>query len=449
MRVPGEARPAPSPEHRGFAVAAIILGGVVIPINSTMIAVGLTPIARGLGAAIGSVVWVVTAYLVVMAALQPVAGKLGDLFGHRRLFLGGVAIFLGASVAAALSPHLWALVTFRSLQAVGGALAVPNGTATLRGMFSGSQLRHTLATVATIQGLGAAVGPLLGAWLIVLGGWPAIFWVNVPIAVTALLLGLRFLPVVGARQRRPLDWFGALILAGMLALLSLAIPRGGEGRSLLTVPLLAVAVTGFVFWERRAPEPVVRLGWFVRSGFRSANLAILCSNFFMYSTLLFMPIYLRARGGSAAAGVHLFVFSLASSLVAFAGGHITRAFGPRVAVGAAFFLDLIVVAWYLGLSQGATSPYVWGGLLVAGIGAGIGTVAMQTTLLESVGPEAAGAASGIYSTFRYIGSISASALLSVMVAEPVLHWGVLLAVALLGLAIVPGFSPARPLATSA
>lgn len=444
MPVPAEARFAPSPERKGFAVAAIILGGVVIPINSTMIAVGLTPIARGLGASLDAVVWVVTAYLVVMAALQPVAGKLGDLFGHRRIFLGGLAVFLAASLAAALSPHLWALIAFRSLQAVGGALAVPNGMATLRGMFLGDELRRTLSTVATVQGLGAAVGPLLGAWLIALGGWPAIFWVNVPIVVTAILLGLRHLPSVGTRSRRPLDLLGSLTLAGMLALLSLSIPREGESAWMVTVPLLAVLAAAFVLWERRAPEPVVRLGWFLRRGFRSANLAILCSNFFMYSTLLFMPIYLKTRGGSAAAGIHLFVFSLASSLVAFAGGQITRILGPRFAVGAAFVLDLIVVAWYVGLSHGAGAPYIWAGLLVAGVGAGIGTVAMQTTLLESVGAEAAGAASGIYSTFRYIGSISASALLSLMVEDPAAHWAVLLLAALFGLAIVPGFSPGRP-----
>lgn len=424
-----------------WAVVATTMALVLIPINSTMIAVGLAPIAHGLAVPVSSVVWAITAYLVVMAALQPVSGKVGDLVGHRRLLFTGLGIFLVSSVLAALSPHLWALITFRSGQALGGALVAPNAMAIVRSLYERNALRKVLGTVSMIQGLGAAIGPLLGILLIHFGGWPAMFWINIPVILLATLFAAIYIPRDTVRIHHHIDYGGALTLALFLALLSLSVPRTHLAHAwILTVPL-ALAVFGVFVWvEQRVQDPVVRFPLFHSAPFRSANLSILLSNFFMYSTLLFMPIYLKEHhDGTALTGALLFVFSCSMSLMSYLGGILTRRLGgPRVVL-ATFLVNLLVVLWYIGLLRPEGLLYLAGGLFIAGAGSGMGNVAFQATVLEAAPRTMAGVASGIYSTFRYIGSITASALIGLMVIHQGLHWGILVLVAGLGIWLSRGF----------
>lgn len=426
-----------------WPLVAIILAVVLMPLNSTMIAVGLEPMATALKVPEASVVWVVTSYLVVQAALQPIAGKLGDLFGRRRLLLLGLAIFLTSSVLAASLPNLTALIFFRSGQAVGGALVVPSAMALLRQLYQGDALRRVLGSMGLIQGMGAAVGPLVGAALIHVGGWTYMFWINLPFAATALILGAKRLPKAPAAARRAIDYWGSMALASFLTVLALAVPHQAASFSSMEVGAILLAsalLAGFVLAERKAADPVVHFSFFRRAPFRSANLAVLASNFFMYSTLLYMPVFLRHRGlSTSATGLLLFIFSLSMSLMSYMGGHLGRRFGARRVIALAFSLDLGVVLWYVGLSHVATMSYLLAGLIVAGIGAGIGNVAMQATLLEAVSPAMAGSSSGIYSTFRYVGSITASALVSLMISSLWAHVLFLALAALLGFVALSGF----------
>lgn len=429
--------------RRRLVLAAIVLSGILIPINSSMIAVALEPIAFGLQLPTEDVVWAVTIYLVVMAAMQPVAGKLGDLYGRRRLLLLGLGIFLVSSVGAAIFPHLVTLIVFRSGQALGGALMVPNGMGIIRGLYDGEGLRRVLGVVGMMQSLGAAVGPLLGAILVSLGGWPLIFWVNVPIVGFALTAALFAVPRDIPTERRPIDGLGAFSLAVGLCFLALAMPRSGAHEMLWAIPVSFVGFSLFAFIEQRAAEPVVRFSLFRHRPFTSGNLAILGSNFFMYSTLLYMPIVLKARGtGTAAIGFLMFLFSFVMSLSGWLGSRAIQRTGSRALVRLAFGVDLVVVLWYIGLQASSPMGYIVAGLVVAGVGAGGGNVAMQATVLEAVPPTMAGVSSGIYSTFRYIGSITASALIGIMVASHGAHWAILAGVGLAGTLIAQGF-PAR------
>ncbi len=426
--------------RRRLVLVAVILSGILIPINSSMIAVGLEPIAHGLRLPTDDVVWAVTIYLVVMAAMQPVAGKMGDLFGRRRLLLLGLGIFLLSSVGAAVFPHLLTLIIFRSGQALGGALMVPNGMGIIRSIYDGERLRRVLGVVGMMQSLGAAVGPLLGALLVSLGGWPLIFWVNVPIVGFALAAALLAVPRDLPTVRRPIDALGAFSLAVGLSFLALAMPRSGAHEMLWAIPFSLLGFGLFALVERRAPEPVVRFPLFRLRPFTSGNLAILGSNFFMYSTLLYMPIALKARGtGTGRIGLLMFLFSFVMSLSGWLGSRVIQRTGSRALVRFAFGVDLIVVIWYIGLQTSSPMAYIVAGLIIAGIGAGGGNVAMQATVLEAVPPAIAGVSSGIYSTFRYIGSITASALIGIMVASHGAHWGILAGVGLLGTMVAQGF----------
>lgn len=436
-KVPGNGR---------LVIIAVALCVILIPLNSTMIAVGLVPIAQGLGVPVSSVVWAVTIYLVIMAALQPISGKIGDTYGRRRLITIGLWLFLASSAGAALIPHLWALMVFRAGQGLAGALIAPNATGVLRQTFAGDALRRTLGIVGMLQGLSAACGPLIGAVMVHWGGWAAIFWVNVPVVLVAIVIAKSAIPIGRPLTRPQIDFRGAIALAGFLACLALSLPRGGVNRLPETmVPIACCVLAVFVFWERRAKNPLVQFSLFRRPAFLNANLAILFSNFFMYATLLYMPIYFHTRGLSTVAdGVLLFVFSFSMSLMALGGSWASRLAGSRAAIGLAFVMDLLAVLWYVALGPHSSLAFIAAGMVLAGVGSGIGTVSMQTVALESVSVSQAGVASGIYSTFRYIGSISGSALISLMVLSTWLHVGMLAGAACLGLSVAwgtPGLSP--------
>ena len=175
-------------------IFSILTGTFLIPVNSTMIAVGLPSIAKALHLSIVHVSVVVTIYLIVMAVAQPIAGKLGDLYGNKTMFVAGISIFLVGSAACVFSYNLLSLTVFRTLQALGGALATPNATAIMRHSLPKEKLGRTLGLFGLSMGLGAAVGPVLGAFLIKYLGWTSIFWFNVPFAVLSLICSFIFVP---------------------------------------------------------------------------------------------------------------------------------------------------------------------------------------------------------------------------------------------------------------
>ena len=425
----------------------MLTGMVLVPLNSTMIAVGLDAIAHQLGLSVAAAVWVVSAYLITMAVVQPLGGKAGDLWGHRRLFLAGAVVFLAGSVMGAAAASLPTLIVARCMQALGAGVTATNGSALLRRSFP-TTLSQVLGNVGVVQSLGAAAGPLLGSLLIARFGWPSIFWVNLPVLATTILWGWRVLPPDAPRlPARPLDIPGAVGLGGILVSATLALKNLAVWAWLL-IPG-ALAAIWFVHHERRAAEPVVSLSLFRRPGFLVANGSILAANGFMYTLLLWTPLFLRAhRVPLTTVGVILLGFSLMSSGAAFGGsrllssGRMER--GALVRLSFAVDAAAIVLPFLLPTATQVGADMLV--LLTAGLGSGLGTVAMQSTALLAARRDQAGTASGVYSTSRYLGSILASAALSWLVPLPPLYLAVLGAVALLG--ILMSFGYPRPLATS-
>jgi MFS family permease len=415
----------------------LMAGMVLVPLNSSMIAVAIPPIGQGLAVPLGQMVWVISVYLVVMATLQPVAGRLGDMYGCHRLWFTGLSLFLAASVLAAETRNLDLLILFRGLQGAGGAIAMPNAVAIIRHAYHDYRLPRVLGTVSLVQGIGAALGPLVGSLVIREWGWPAIFWVSVPLSLFSGLVTWVHVPRTAPARPARLDMAGAVLLAGFLILATMFIEHTQDVSAVgwLAVP----AGLAFVLWEFRAQEPVVRPDFFRRPPFRAANLAVLLNNLAMYTTLLWTPIAMaRGAAGLLAAGPLLFAFSLASSGAAWLGARVAGWIGRRATVGGAFALQVVVVGTYLlvrppaGLGQAVF-------LVLEGVGIGLGGVSFQATALQAVAASDAGAASGIYSTFRYFGSILASALIAFL-AGSVIRYGMVLGLAAMaGLLLAPWF----------
>src|SRR5688572_1254124 len=394
---------------------------MLAPLNSTMIAVALPHIVEEFHVDVASAGWLVTAYLIVMAAIQPVAGKLGDLFGRRRLIIGGLVVFGIASIGAAVAPGLEMLLFFRLLQAFSGALSLPNGVALLREIIPVARRASSFGMVSAATSLAAAAGPPIGGFLLQGAGWRALFFANVPIVLLALVLGWQAIPRTVSRPRERairFDFAGAfllfILLGGLAGLLSQS-RRGGMNLLLITVGavVLGAIFLFFIRHELRHPEPVVSLTLFRRRAFTAASGANALSNLAMYVILLALPLLLGMRLGWTSAQTGLVLAVLFGVMVIFSplGGRIADRVGRRrPALAGTAMLALGVLPLVIAGTE-ITIAWLVAGLALSGAGIGISGAGLQTSAMDSVDVTEAGVAAGVYSTSRYFGSIVGSSLL--------------------------------------
>lgn len=422
---PVAAETGAQPSGERAVIVAVTLGTMLAPLNSTMIAVALPRIIVDFQISVATAGWLVTAYLIAMASLQPVAGKLGDRFGRRPLILGGLVAFGVASLGATLASHIALLFAFRVLQAVAGAVALPNGTALVRDVVPLARRARSFGLIGSGTALAAALGPPVGGLLVEGFGWRSIFFMNVPLVAAALLFGWRAIPATRAqRASRPFDVAGAVALSALLIGLTALLTFGKRAENALLPALggvaLAVCALAFVRYEARNADPVLQPRFFRVRSFAAANGAIALSNLAMYSTLLTVPILLARRAGwpSAKVGAVLVMLSGAMVVCSPLGGRLADRFGRRrPVVGGLALLTLGCAP--LALAGGAvTLAVLLPALAVAGGGIGLSSAGMQTAAVEAVGAREAGVASGIFSTSRYFGSIVGSSVLAGLLSAP-------------------------------
>ena len=417
----------PSPEdspHNVRAERAVIfavaLGTILAPLNSTMIAVGLPRIMKEFHADVATAGWLITAYLIALAALQPVTGKLGDRLGRRPLVLGGLVAFGLASLGAALAPSLPVLIAFRGLQAVAGAVTLPNGIAIVRDVVAAERRASRFGLIGAATGLAASIGPALGGLVIGAAGWRAVFYVNVPVVALALALAWRSLPrTVRTEPAGPFDLLGSLLLCGVLAGFAglLVEGRGSAGGPLLAASAVALAVAAayLLRHELGHADPVIHPRLFRIRSFAAATSGVALSNLSFYTTLLATPILLANRfgWGSVEIGLGLTALSGPSIVVAPIGGRLADRLGRRApAVLGHGLATAGLVPLALGADRSTVALLLC--LAVAGVGFGLAMATLQTSAVEAVGPAQAGVAAGLFSTSRYLGSIVGSVVLAAL-----------------------------------
>lgn len=395
---------------------AVGLSGILAPLNSTMLAVALPRVIDDFATTVGTAGWLMTCYLLALAVVQPLAGKLGDRTGRRPFVLGGLLVFGLASLGAAFAPNLAMLIAMRTLQAIAGAVVFPNGASLLREVVPADRRARAFGTLGAAMSLAAALGPPLGGMLVALGGWRAIFLVNVPIVLGAVLLAHVAMPT---RRRTagpalpPFDLAGAILLpllllgAALLAMEGTHLPSIEVGIALGSG--LALAGAAFVVRELAHPDPVLPPRFFLRRGFAAATLGIAASNLGFYTLLLAIPILLAQQGGWSSLGTGFALAMLCAPMVAcsFVGGQLADRIGRRAPVVAGCVL-LAAGLVPLVIDPGLSVIGLLCCLVVAGAGVGLGSAGQQTSAVEAVPPAHAGVASGLFSTCRYVGSFVGS-----------------------------------------
>jgi EmrB/QacA subfamily drug resistance transporter len=422
------------PAERGVLVTAA-LATMLLPLNSTMIAVALPDIVEDFEVSLSSTAWLVSGYLIAQAALQPLAGKLGDRFGRRRLILWGLGSFAAVSLGSAAAPSLGVLIICRILQAITGAMVIPNVFALVRDLVPARRRGRAFGMLGSAIGLAAAAGPPAGGALVAAGGWRLIFLVNVPWAAAATWLAWRHVPQPSAPAARGrFDAVGAVVLSLLLAFGAWLLHPGDVPG--WTVPIgaavLAVLTVGFIRYELGRDDPVLQPRFLRVRPFAAATGSVALSNLALYGTLLAVPILLAGRPGWSAAEIGLALGAMSVPMLALSpvGGWLSDRAGRRnagvlgLAVLTAGLLPLALAG-----SEIATAPLL-GSLALIGAGLGLSNAAVQAAGVEALGPRDAGVASGIFFTGRYVGGIAAASLVASLVSDGRADYGLLFAIAM-------------------
>ena len=387
-----------------------------------MIVVALPLISRDLGADPASSAWLITSYLIAMASIQPIAGRLGDRFGRRRLMLGALAYFSLASIGGALAPNLPVLVFFRLQQALAAAAVVPNGLALLRGSAVAGRAGTYFGIAGAMTGIGAAVGPLLGGMLAAVD-WRLIFLVNVPLAGAALLLGWR--SIDDARPERPTarpDIVGAIglgLLLSLAAWLLTGASHGVDGTTALLSLVTVVTATAFIRYELRHPDPALPPRFFTVRAFTGANLTIAFANVALYGSLIGVPIVLAGGAESSIrAGVALSALSAALIFGSPVSGLLADRLGARwpTAIGGL----LIAAGLFIPVVSGRPEDYIvlLVSLPIAGAGVALTFPATRIAAMDAVPARHAALASGVTSSSRYFGGMVGSLIAVAVLTRP-------------------------------
>jgi EmrB/QacA subfamily drug resistance transporter len=394
-----------------LVLVAVGTGAFMSALDGSVVNATLPVIRRALGSDVATIEWAVTVYLLVVSGLLLTFGRLGDMRGHKRIYVMGFGIFLAGSILCGLAPSAGALVAARGLQAVGGAMLFANSAAILTANFPPERRGQALGLQATMTYLGLTTGPSLGGWLATWLGWRSIFYINVPISILAIIFSIRFIPADPApKQGERFDLAGAATFIAGLVTLLLALNQG-HAWGWTAAPIVGLLIgavvflAAFIFIESRVPSPMLDLNLFKARIFSAAAASAVLNYICLYSITFVLPFYLiQGRGlNPAQAGLILTAQPLIMAIAAPLSGTLSDRIGSRLLspVGMA----ILAVGLFLLSRLTATSPFsaVVVGLAVAGLGTGI-FISPNTSALMGAAPRGRqGIASGILATSRNVG----------------------------------------------
>lgn len=402
-------------DRKWWVLVAVGVGTFMTALDTSVVNTILPVVNKSFGSAgnVAAIEWVVIVYLLVLSGLLLSFGRLGDLRGHRPVYLAGFFVFVGSSVLCGLAPTPLFLVSLRAVQALGAAMLSANSPAILTKSFPASQRGRALGLQATMTYLGLTVGPTLGGWLADQYSWRAVFFINLPVGVIALALSLWAVPYDSfAHLTERFDWAGALLFSAGLVTLLLGLNQGSTwGWSSLPILTLLLSAAGFLTWfvrnELQTASPMLDLSLFTRRLFTTSTVSAVLNYICVYSILFLMPFYLiQGRQFSASqAGLLLSAMPVVMAVVAPLSGTLSDWVGSRLpsTLGMAFLAAGLFLLAQLGPQAPLASVAL--ALGVAGFGIGIFVSPNTSALLGAAPRHRQGIASGILATARNVGMV--------------------------------------------
>jgi EmrB/QacA subfamily drug resistance transporter len=416
--------PITESNRRWWTLGAMCFALFMIMLDNTVVNVALPSIQRDLDVQTSSLEWTVNAYTLAFGVLLVTGGRLGDLFGRRKLFLIGVMIFGASSAAIALSPSLTWLAIGRAVQGSGAALMMPATLSIITNAFPPHERGRAMGTWAGISAIALAIGPVVGGFLVENVSWQSIFLINVPVAIVAVGVTL-----VAAQESRDesviptVDLLGVATLSTGLGSMVLALIEGnhwgwGSGRILGLFALAAAALAAFVQVERRVKVPMVDFTFFRAKQFLGANVVAFIVSFAMLAMFFFIALYMQnvLRYSPLEAGVRFLPSTLMIMLVAPIAGRLADRIGPRYLMVFGLLTVSGSLFWQSHITPTTTYGFLIGAFVLMGIGMASVMSPMTSAAMNAVEPTKAGVASGILSMSRMIGGTFGVAALGALVA---------------------------------
>jgi EmrB/QacA subfamily drug resistance transporter len=384
---------------------------LIVGLDNTIVNVALPSIGRDLHTSVSGLQWTVDAYTLVLASLLMLSGSMADRLGRKRIFALGLILFTLGSLLCSVAPNLGTLVAFRMVQAIGGSMLNPVAMSIIRNVFTDARERaQAIGVWGATVGISLALGPVLGGALVESIGWRSIFWINIPVGLTALVLALRFVPESRAPRPRRLDPVGQSLVIALFGSLTYAIIEGPKAgwlstQSLALFAVALAAVIALLAYESRRREPLLELRFFRSVPFTSASVIAVCAFAALGGFLFLNTLYLQEVRGLSALQAGLCTLPIAAMTLIFApiSGRTVGRRGPRIGllVGGAGIAIGAALLTRLGAHTSIVS------LVPAYIifGIGFGTINPPITITAVLGMPAAqaGVAAAVASTSRQLG----------------------------------------------
>ncbi|HUR06179.1 MAG TPA: MFS transporter [Nonomuraea sp.] len=369
-----EAPSSPGPGETGtggnpwLVLLAVCLGVIMVMLDGTVVGIANPSIQHDLGASLSDLQWVTSGYLLALAVFLITAGKLGDLFGHKRVFLIGVAGFALSSIGIGLSQELadivpgvspiGALIGLRVLQGLFGALLQPAALALLRGAFPGEKLNQAMGAWGAIIGLSSAAGPIVGGVLVENVSWQSVFFINAPVGIIALIMGILLIKENRIPSLARIDWLGVVLLSGAMFSLVWTIIKApewgwGDSTTIGFIAGFAVLIAAFVFWQSRAKQPLVPLSLFKNPSISIGTVLMMMVAFAMFGAMFFLGFFFQGVHGLSPldAGLRMLPMSagmivaspLAGMLIGKVGAKVTMAAGLLITAASMFLMSQLSI----------------------------------------------------------------------------------------------------------
>ncbi|MEM0900766.1 MAG: MFS transporter [Pseudomonadota bacterium] len=418
-------------KRRRFVLIAAILASAMGFIDGSVVAIAMPSLMSDMNALIHDAIWINNGYLLPLSALILVGGALGDVYGQRRSFIGGILVFVIASIFCAIAPSTDVLIISRVVQGVGAAIMVPGSLAILAKAYPKEERGAAIGKWAAASAVTTALGPLLGGVVLQSLGdsaWRLIFAINLPIGAVALFLLWKMVPPDVAEKKKTPDWIGALLISAALLALAygLAAPEGGEGGGLPSLEQIVVfvgvaigALGAFIWWESRTRSPMVPLRLFASSTFSGANVLTFSLYFGLSAVLFFLPVTL-IDGWSIPQGQVALVFlpiSIAIGLLSSHVGKLADRYGPGSIIASGSLLVAISYGMMVLLADYqsywlSVMPF----MILSAIGMAGVVSPLSAAVMTSVDDDNTGTASGVNNAVSRVAGLLAVALMGLLAA---------------------------------
>ncbi|MEV6592898.1 MFS transporter [Streptomyces acidicola] len=417
--------PELSHRRRLLVLAICCMSLLIVSLDNTVLNVALPSMQRELNASVSGLQWTIDAYTLVLASLLMFSGATADRIGRKRVFMAGLVVFTIGSALCSLAPNLEALVAFRMVQAVGGSMLNPVAMSIITNTFTDPRERaRAIGAWGAVVGISMAAGPLVGGLLVESVGWRSIFWINLPVGLTALLLTLRCVPESRAPKARRPDPVGQVMVIALFGALTYSIieaPNSGIAHVLPFAVLALVALLGILWYEPRRAEPLIELRFFRSAPFSGATLIAIGAFAALGGFLFLSTLYLQNVRGLDALHAGLWMLPMAVPTFACAplSGRLVGSRGPRLPLllaGCAMTASGVLFAVFEAETSNVT---LFLGFVLFGVGFGFVNSPITNTAVSGMPRAQAGVAAAVASTSRQIGQTLGVAVIGAVLAAGV------------------------------